>query len=123
MQWRPSELKSSTATSRLWDFLTRLRDYYYTTRLPRLKNQVVHMHAVHISKGCQCILGKFFVRRFYSRHISSWLNYSGEFIVRRFYISRNNRIPCLSTKIKVFFNKGIGQGLARLEWGVGQASK
>ena len=52
-QWRPSELKSSSATSRLWDFLTRLRDYYYTTRLPRLKNQPVHVHAVHISKGRQ----------------------------------------------------------------------
>ena len=39
------------------------------------------------------ILGKFFVRRFYSRHISSWLNYSGEFIVRRFYSSRNNWTP------------------------------
>ena len=39
------------------------------------------------------ILGKFFVWRFYSRHISSWLNYSGEFIVRRFYSSRNNRTP------------------------------
>ena len=39
------------------------------------------------------VLGKFFVRRFYSRHISSWLNYSGKFIVRRFYSSRNNRTP------------------------------
>ena len=39
------------------------------------------------------ILGKFFVWRFYSRHISSWLNYSGKFIVRRFYSSRNNRTP------------------------------
>ena len=42
------------------------------------------------------ILGKFFVWRFYSRHISSWLNYSGEFIVRRFYSSRNNRTPKIS---------------------------
>ena len=39
------------------------------------------------------ILGKFFDQRFYSRHISSWLNYSGEFIVWRFYSSRNNRTP------------------------------
>ena len=33
LQGRPSELKSTSATSRLWNFLTRLRDYYYTTRL------------------------------------------------------------------------------------------
>ena len=42
-------------------------------------------------------LGKFFVWRFYSRHISSWLNYSGEFIDRRFYSSRNNRTPSISS--------------------------
>ena len=30
---------------------------------------------------------------------------------------------CLSAKIQVFFTKGLGQGLARLEWGMGQASK
>ena len=40
-QWRPSELKSSSATLRLWDFTT------------RLKNQPVHLHVLHISKGRQ----------------------------------------------------------------------
>ena len=39
------------------------------------------------------ILGKFFVPRFYSRHISPWHNYSGKFIVWRFYNSQNNRTP------------------------------
>ena len=43
IQWRPSELKSSSATLGLFDKITRLLLYYET------KNQVVH--AVHISKG------------------------------------------------------------------------
>ena len=41
LQGRRSELKSTSATSRLWDFQTRLRDYYYTTRL---KNQPLPWH-------------------------------------------------------------------------------
>ena len=41
-QGRPSELKSNSATSKLWIFLTRLQDYYYTTRLRDQKINQCH---------------------------------------------------------------------------------
>ena len=62
---------------------------------------VRRFYSRHISSWLN-FSGKFIVWRFYSRHISSWLNYSGEFIVRRFYSSRNNRTPICGTFFRIF---------------------
>ena len=58
------------------------------------------------------ILGKYFIRRFYSRHNSSWLYYSGEFIVWRFYSSRNNWTPLFFLPVSSKFNISSRESLS-----------
>ena len=98
--WRPQRIQMWLLWRIIYSFAKLERSYQnHSWSSQILQNK----GPVHFRKS---ILGKFFVRRFYSRHISSWHNFSGKFIVWRFYSSRNNRTPKLSFSLFIWKKRG-----------------